>query len=66
MSMPQWLTPPVPAYKGTIRRHRSVMHDEFAQQQYIRLKQEWLDEHPGATAEECLRAFRRLADRCGI
>lgn len=64
--MPQWLTPKMPQYKGTIRRHRSVMYDESAQREYIRLKQEWIDRNSEATADECLVAFRKLADRCGI
>jgi len=66
MSMPQWLAPKPPQFKGQIRRHRSLMYDESDQQQYIRLKQEWLNVHPEATWDECQAAFRKLAIRCGI
>jgi len=66
MSMPQWLAPKPPQFKGQIRRHRSVMYEPSREQEYIQHKQQWLDTHPEATADECLAAFRKIAQRCGI
>jgi len=66
MSMPQWLAPKPPQFKGQIRRHRSVMYEPSRERQYSDLKQQWVDAHPEADWEQCQAAFRKLANRCGI